>query len=278
LGMNTFNEKIIIITGAGSGIGKGLAEAFALQNATLILCDINEDSVKTLAQNIINQGGKAEAFHLDVCNQVRTQEIWQQIANQYGRLDYVFNNAGYGMAEEVQDIPYEQWHKMVDVNLMGVVYGAVEAFKIMKDHGGGHIINVASLAGLIGSPGSIPYSTTKYAVVGLSKSMRVEGAAFNIKVSALCPGFIDTGIYENAWTGSISNKLFKKTIPLPIIPISEAIPAILKGVEKNEQLIILPKYAKTLYWMARIFPSRLEGKQIGGMKKFRRLKEKILGS
>lgn len=276
--MNIFNDKIIIITGAGSGIGKGLAEAFALQNATLILCDINEDSVNTLAQSINSNGGKAQAFHLDVCNQAKAQEIWEQIAKQYGRLDYVFNNAGYGMAEEVQDIPYEQWHKMVDVNLMGVVYGAVEAFKIMKEKGGGHIINVASLAGLIGSPGSTPYATTKYAVVGLSKSMRVEGAAFNIKVSALCPGFIDTGIYESAWTGSISNKLFKKTIPLPIIPISEAIPAILKGVEKNEQLIILPKYAKTLYWMARLFPARLEGKQIGGMKKFRRLKEKILGS
>ena len=272
--MNNFTNKTIIITGAASGIGKGLAEAFAKQNAILLLLDINEDLLKQVAENLKQSGANIEFAILDVCDEAKTKQLWSDFANKHNRLDYIFNNAGYGMAEEAQDIPTEQWLKMVNVNLMGVIYGAMEAFKIMKEKGGGHIINTASLAGLIGSPGSLPYATTKSAVVGFSKSLRVEGAVFNIKVTALCPGFIDTGIYENAWTGGISNKLFRKTIPLPIIPLSEAITETIRGVEKNQQLIVFPRYAKILYWLARLMPAKLEGKQIGGMVKFRKLKEK----
>jgi NAD(P)-dependent dehydrogenase (short-subunit alcohol dehydrogenase family) len=271
--MDKFTNKTIIITGAASGIGRGLAEAFAQQNAILLLLDINENLLKEVAQKIQQSGANVEFAVLDVCDEAKTKQLWNDFANKQGRLDYVFNNAGYGMAEEAQDIPTEQWLKMVNVNLMGVIYGAMEAFKIMKEKGGGHIINTASLAGLIGAPGSLPYATTKSAVVGFSKSLRVEGAAFNIKVTALCPGFIDTGIYENAWTGGIPNKLFRKTIPLKIIPLAEAITETIRGVEKNEQLIVFPRYAKILYWIGRLMPARLEGKQIGGMVKFRKLKQ-----
>jgi NAD(P)-dependent dehydrogenase (short-subunit alcohol dehydrogenase family) len=273
--MNIFNEKIIIITGAASGIGKGLSETFAQRGATVILTDIDEDGVKNVTANIVKNGGKAESFQLNVCDEAKTRAIWQQTAQKYGRLDYVINNAGYGMAEEAQDIPTEQWLKMVNINLMGVVYGAMEAFKIMKEQGNGHIVNVASLAGLIGSPGSLPYATTKFAVVGLSKSLRVEGAAFGVNVSALCPAFIETGIYKNAWTGSLSNELFKRTIPSSkIISLEEAIRETIKGIEKNEQLIIFPRYARVFYWMARLLPAKFEAKQIAGMARFRRIKLK----
>lgn len=271
--MDKFTNKTIIITGAASGIGKGLAEAFALQNATLLLLDINEILLKEVAEKLQQTSANVEFATLDVCDEAKTKQLWNDFANKHNRLDYVFNNAGYGMAEEAQDIPTEQWLKMINVNLMGVIYGAMEAFKIMKEKGGGHIINTASLAGLIGAPGSLPYATTKSAVVGFSKSLRVEGTAFNIKVTALCPGFIDTGIYENAWTGGISNKLFRKTIPLKIIPLAEAITETIRGVEKNEQLIVFPRYGKILYWIARLMPERLENKQIRGMVKFRRLKQ-----
>jgi NAD(P)-dependent dehydrogenase (short-subunit alcohol dehydrogenase family) len=275
--MKRFNEKNVIITGAASGIGKGLAIALAAEGAVLLLLDINENAVKEVAKNIVENGGNAEADYLNVTDEARTKILWQNFATKNGRLDYVFNNAGYGMAEECHEIPTEQWQKMIDVNLMSVVHGAMEAFRIMKNQSsGGHIINTASLAGLIGSPGALPYATTKAAVVGLTKTLRVEGAAFNIRATALCPGFIDTGIYESAWSQSIPADMFRKTIPLPIIPLAEAILIFLKGILKNEQVIVLPRYGKIFYFFSKLLPFRLENKQIAGMAKFRKMKARFL--
>lgn len=268
--MNTFTDKIIIITGAGSGIGKGLAEAFANRNAQLILLDINLENVKTLTEKINSNGGKAEFDILDVSDEAKTKQIWQHVAEKYDRIDYVFNNAGYGIVGESEDIPTEQWLKMVNVNLMSVIYGSMEAFRIMKKKGGGYIVNTASLAGLVGAPGSLPYATTKTAVVGFSKTLRAEAAPFGVKVIAICPGFIETGIYENSWSDKMSGAKLRKSISLPVISLDEAVTEILKGIEKNEQLIVFPRYAKMLYWMARIFPKKLETKQIKGMERMRK--------
>jgi NAD(P)-dependent dehydrogenase (short-subunit alcohol dehydrogenase family) len=268
--MNTFTEKIIIITGAGSGIGKGLAEAFAKQNAQLILLDINAETVKAVCDGINQNGGKAEYDVLDVSDEAKTKEIWQYVATKYGRIDYLFNNAGYGIIGESEDIPSEQWIKMINVNLMSVVYGSMEAFRIMKEKGGGYIVNTASLAGLIGAAGSLPYATTKSAVVGFSKTLRAEAAPFGVKVIAICPGFIETGIYQNSWSEKMSGEKLRKSISLPVISLDEAVKEILKGVAKNEQLIVFPRYARMLYWMARIFPKKLENKQINGMMRMRK--------
>jgi NAD(P)-dependent dehydrogenase (short-subunit alcohol dehydrogenase family) len=271
---NTFTDKIIIITGAGSGIGKGLAEAFGQQKAQLILLDINVESVKAVCESINAQGGKAEYDVLDVSNEARTNEIWQYVAKKYNRIDYVFNNAGFGIIGESENIPTEQWLKMINVNLMGVVYGSMEAFRIMKENGGGYIVNTASLAGLIGAAGSLPYATTKTAVVGFSTSLRAEAAPFGVKVIAICPGFIETGIYENSWSEKMSGDKLRKSIRLPVISLDEAVAEILKGITRNKRLIIFPRYAKSLYWMARFFPSWLEKKQIKGMEGMRRYMNK----
>ncbi len=272
--MHIFSNKIIIITGAGSGIGKGLAEAFGIQGAQLVLLDINLEAVKNVCDNINSKGGKAEYDVLDVSNEARIVEIWQYVAQKYQRIDFVFNNAGYGMVNESENIPSDQWQKMVNVNLMSVIYGSMEAFRIMKNNGGGYIVNTASLAGLIGAAGSLPYATTKTAVVGFSKTLRAEAAPFSVKVIALCPGFIETGIYENAWSEKMDGTKLRNSIRLPIISLDEAVEKIIQGIAQNKQLVVFPRYAKFLYFMARFRPSWLENKQIKAMQGLRRYMNK----
>jgi NAD(P)-dependent dehydrogenase (short-subunit alcohol dehydrogenase family) len=125
------------------------------------------------------------------------QELVDETVRDYGRLDYMFNNAGIGMGGEVRDMDLEHWRRVLEVNLWGVTCGTSAAYEEMVRQGFGHIVNTASLAGLIPLPMVAAYCATKHAVVGLSASLRAEAAALGIKVSVVCPGFVETGIFRS---------------------------------------------------------------------------------
>ncbi len=253
---STFHKKVIIITGAASGLGKGFAEALARMGAMLVLSDINEAGVKAVAERL-----GAEAHRVDVSDYEAVRQLVAQTVARHGRLDYMFNNAGFAVAGEVQKIPAADWDRIIAVNLNGVVYGAIEAYRVMVQQGFGHIVNTASLAGLVPGPVMVPYHTVKFAVVGLSRSLRIEGQDLGVKVTALCPGFIESNIYEAATTVGFPNEVMRKLVPFKLVETEVAIDIMLRGVAAGKELVILPRYGKMLWWLIRFAPGNV--RQLG---------------
>ncbi|HXM43190.1 MAG TPA: SDR family oxidoreductase, partial [Bryobacteraceae bacterium] len=158
-----------------------------------------------------------------------------------------------------RDLSLDDWHKCVDINLWGVIYGTTAAYAAMLRQGSGHIVNTASAAGLIGEPGLAPYSVTKSAVVSLSAALRAEAEGLGIRVSVVCPGFVDTAIYENAIGVKIDKDEFLAKLPVRLVSADDAARAILRGVERNEAIMVFPFYARLLWWLMRINPGILAG-------------------
>lgn len=249
--MDTFREKVCIITGAASGIGRGLGEALARQGARVVLTDIDGEGVARVASGI---GERATAHRLDVADAAGVEALVRDVVGSHGRLDYMFNNAGFAVHGETLDSTVEQWRRIVDVNLMGVVHGSLAAYRAMAEQGSGHIVNTASLAGLIGAVSFSSYAMTKAAVVMLSRMLRFEGAAHGVRVTVVCPGFIKTGIYENSTYNRVSQEAAFRQIPFRLVELDAAVDRILQGVARNRELIVFPAYARILWWLTRFAP------------------------
>jgi short-subunit dehydrogenase len=169
----------------------------------------------------------------------------------------MFNNAGIACGGEVRDLTLEHWRQVIEVNLMGVIHGVAAAYPVMLRQGAGHIVNIASLAGLIASPGLAPYATTKSAVVGLSNALRAEAEALGVRVSVVCPSFIKTAIFENAIGASFDRMELQKRLTLPMMEVEDAVETILKGVDRNRGTIVFPASARLLWRLNRISPAIL---------------------
>ncbi len=195
--IRVFSDATAIVTGGASGIGRALAEELAKRGCEVVLADRQVVLAEEVASGIRSlTRGKATAVKMDVTDFPAMQQLVHDTVDRTGRLDYMFNNAGIAIGGNVHHYGIQEWNQIMDVNLRGVVNGVQTAYGIMMNQGFGHIVNTASMAGLMPSPGAVAYSMTKHAVVGLSKSLRAEAALFGIRVSALCPGVIRTPILE----------------------------------------------------------------------------------
>ena len=177
-----------------------------------------------------------------------------------GRLDYIVNNAGIGIGGNVKDYTIHDWNQIVDVNLRGVINGVQAAYPIMIKQGFGHIVNTASMAGLIPSPAVVAYSTTKHAVVGLSKSLRAEAASAGIYVSVLCPGVIRTPILKAGDYGRMSTEIPPETMrelweKLRPMPADAFACKAINAIAKNKAIIVVPLWWKLFWWINRLSPS-----------------------
>jgi NAD(P)-dependent dehydrogenase (short-subunit alcohol dehydrogenase family) len=264
-----FDKQITIVTGGASGIGRALCEELARRGATVIIGDINVAGAQEVARAISASGGTALAVRVDVRQADDVQALVDQAVERHGRLDLIFNNAGIGVGGEFQDFSLEHWRTAVEVNLMGVIHGVAAAYPVMVHRGAGQIVNIASLAGLIASPGLGPYAATKGAVVSLTHALRVEGAAFGVRANVVCPGFVDTAIYENAIGVKFDKKDLLERVGLPVIPASDAARAILRGTERNQAVIVFPWSARLLWLLTRFCPWLLAPIQRLTMQKLR---------
>jgi len=194
-----FTGKVVVVTGAASGIGREIALAFARRGARLALSDISEEGLNGVRSETEALGSQVYTQVVDVSIAEDVGGFCDNIYAELGRVDVLCNNAGVAVGGDLEDIALEDWEWIVGVNLWGVIHGCHYFYPRMIAQGGeGHIVNIASAGGLIPLPGSIPYSTTKYGVVGFSETLRAEAASHDIGVTAMCPGFVLSGIFSSA--------------------------------------------------------------------------------
>ena len=194
----SLENKIVVITGAASGIGRATAKLLAQKKAKIVVSDINIDQAKQVVQEIKATGGDAFALEADVSNYENVQNLVAESIAHYGRLDVMVNNAGIAGKKMVKTAEHtlEDWNNVIAVNQTGVFYGMKVALKEMEKQGGGAIINVASLAGLKASGKNIAYSASKFAVVGMTKSAALEYASKNIRINAVCPSYTESALLD----------------------------------------------------------------------------------
>lgn len=257
--MNSFRGKIAFITGGASGIGRALALLLAKSGCVVVVTDIDGDGALAVAKEVLVAGGGARAVTLDVSDPVAVNEAIRDCVKRHGRIDYLFNNAGIAVGGDFRDIADEDLHRIVDVNLWGVINGIRAAYPLMVQQRGGHIINTASVAGLVPFAPLAPYALTKHAVVGLSQTLRAEAHRIGVKVSAVCPGFIQSNIYTSARMAGMppGSGLTRDLVLVKPMDTDDAARRILKGVVRNQALIVFPFSAKLLWWLYRLSPSLL---------------------
>lgn len=231
-----FKGKVAVVTGAGSGIGRSMALALGRRGAKVHAADINGAAAIATAGAVEQLGAEATGHTLDVTDADTVQQLAETIYKTDGRVDILHNNAGIGHAGPVADTPLEDWQRVIDVNLFGVIHG-LNAFvpRMVKQGGSAHIVNTASMAGLAASAGMAPYCTSKFGVVGMSLALDAELEPRGIRVTALCPGVIDTAIVEHStMRGAIEAKhdkltaFYKKRGASPDKVAEDAVTAILK--------------------------------------------------
>jgi len=250
--MSAFDGRVALVTGGASGIGRALAEALGRRGARVVVTDANVAGAKTVADGIVAAGGQADPALLDVTREPDVHATVDAAIARHGRLDLRVNNAGIAVGGEVRDLTVADWRRIIDVNLLGVVHGVAAAYPRMVAQGHGHILNIASLAGLGPWPTMAPYATTKFAVVGLSLSLRAEAASLGVRASVACPGFVQSGIYEAATIAKVDARRLWEKVPFPLMSAERAAARILRGVERNEAVIVFPFYARLLWWLGRI--------------------------
>jgi len=255
--MEYFKDKIALVTGGASGMGRAVCEQMGRHGATMVVADINHEGAKEVAESIVAAGGQAWAVHLDVTRQGDVHALVNETAREHGRLDLIFNNAGIGILGDERDKTLDHWKKIIDVNLLGVLHGTTAAYPLMVEQGFGQIVNMASMAGYIPSPMDAAYGTTKHAVVGLSVSLRDEAADLGVKVSAVCPGFIKTPIIFNTpiLNVNVTREEIEENLPdWLFMDVNKAGTAILKGIARNRAMIVFPFHAWLAWWLMRLCP------------------------
>ena len=191
------NNKIALITGAGSGIGKATAMLFAANGASVVLADMDHDGAERVRALIEKQGGKGMVVKTDVSKPADNERAVHEALNTFGRLDIAVNNAGIGgPAALVGEYPIEGWDKVIAINLSGVFYGMRYQIPAILKNGGGSIVNMASILGKVGFPRSSAYASAKHGVIGLTETAACEYATQGIRVNAVGPGFIKTPLLD----------------------------------------------------------------------------------
>jgi len=275
--MELFGNKVAIVTGGGMGLGQALCEELARLGALVVVADINDDAAAQVACRIADSGGKARAVQVDVSKQADVARLIGATVSEFGRLDYIFNNAAIFIGGDARDLSIEQWDRVLGVNLLGVIYGTIDAYRVMVKQGYGHIVNVSSATGLIPQPGNSPYCTCKHGIVGLSLSMRFEGADLGVKVSVICPGDMKTSVYENLVVMNVPHdevvRVSRRShFPVRQLSAEDAARAILRGVSRNQALIVFPLEVRWIWRIYRALPSLIYWISVRRMRMFRKLR------
>jgi NAD(P)-dependent dehydrogenase (short-subunit alcohol dehydrogenase family) len=258
--LRIFNDAVAIITGGGSGIGLAIGKALASRGATVILADKQGETAGREAENIRAAGGNTEAAQIDVTDYKSVEQLVTGTLAKYGRIDFMFNNAGIGVCGLISDFELDHWYKVLNVNLLGVIHGIQAVYPVMRKQGFGHIINTSSMGGLVPFTFTGSYTASKYAVAGLSQSLRIEAMDSGVRVSVLCPGVIRTPILKAGGDNLLLYKIpqnkieesWKKTFPADPDRFAEKA---IRQVARNVPIIVVPAWWKLFWLFHRLSPN-----------------------
>ncbi len=253
-----FRGKVAFVTGGASGIGRAVGERLARCGAKVVLADVRAALAEEVALGIRDRGGAAVATALDVTDAPAIVRALEETVERHGALDFVFNNAGICIVGDAIALSHEDYDRLIDVNVRGVAHGTHAAYRIMAKQGGGHIVNTASIAGLVPSPLFAAYAMTKHAVVGLSTSLRIEAEKHGVRVTAVCPGVIGTPMVEGSELRGRNDRaaLLEK---ISLYPVERCAEEILAGVAKDRAIVLVTPLAKAGFALHRLAPYLLPG-------------------
>ncbi len=203
-------NKVVIITGAASGIGFEIAKTFAENGSQVVLTDINEAGVEQASQELRQNGWSAIGLKADVTRETEIQNMMKQTYEKYGRIDVLINNAGLQYVSPIEEFPTEKFELMLKIMLTAPFIAHKYALPIMKEQRFGRIINMSSINGLVGFAGKSAYNSAKHGLIGLTKAASLETAAHGITVNALCPGYVDTPLVR----GQLEDIAKTRNVPL----------------------------------------------------------------
>ena len=251
--MDNFHSKLVLVTGSASGIGRATALRFSEEGADLILVDINEEGLESAAREIECRGGKALWYKTDLREVDQVESLHKRVTDEAGTPDVLMNTAGVAIVTCVEEANLEDWRWIIEMNLWSCIYTTHFFLPDMIRRRSGHVINVASGAGLFAVPYQAPYNTSKHAVVGLTESIRQEMERYGIGASVVCPGMIRTPIINSARLIGFGESAQKMAHRLASPPEKMA-DAIVRGVKKNKAVIMYPPYINLLYGLKRFSP------------------------
>jgi len=255
--------KVAVVTGAASGIGRETALALARRGADLAVCDVDETGLKEVAAEIHRLGRRVVSERVDVASAAAMSGFADRCFSQLERVDVLVNNAGIGVGGSFIDVPLEEWDAIIGINLKGVVHGCSFFLPRMIAAGrGGHVVNIASMAGYVATPGMSAYSMTKFGVIGFSESLRSDLADDGIGVSAICPGIINTPIVRSSRLYGPGATLENRQRGIEAFERRNYGPervarGILKAIQKNRAVAPISPEAWVGYWLKRLAPGLL---------------------
>lgn len=249
-----------VVTGAGSGLGRALSLALARRGGRVLVTDVNDEGVEQTVREVRAAGGEAEGLRCDVTRAADLEAAAVAIEGRWGGVDLLVNNAGVAAAGFVGEAPLDLWEWALAVNLRGVIHGCHAFVPRMKAQRRGWILNVASSAGIVSMPEMGPYNVTKAGVISLSETLYAELASHNVAVSALCPTFFPTGLFDAMRTSAERQRRMARTLfASSTMDAEQVAAAALKGLERG-QLIVIPQLDGALLWrLKRMVPGLFHG-------------------
>jgi NADP-dependent 3-hydroxy acid dehydrogenase YdfG len=221
---NNMKGKVVVITGASSGLGEATAKLLSALGASVVLGARRADRLQSLADELTGSGGKALAVTTDVTHYDQVKRLVDAAVQRYGRIDVMINNAGLMPQSPLERLKIDEWNRMIDVNIKGVLYGIAAALPHMKQQKAGHIINVSSVAGHKVGPGFAVYAATKHAVRALSEGLRQEVKPYNIRTTVISPGAVATELLKGTTEPDVAEKVRKAyEIALPAESFARAV-------------------------------------------------------
>jgi NADP-dependent 3-hydroxy acid dehydrogenase YdfG len=234
---NKIAGKVVVITGASSGLGEATARHLSAQGARIVLGARRGDRIKALASELTAKGGEAIALTTDVTDRAQVKALVDAAIKAYGRIDAMINNAGLMPQSLLERLKIDEWDRMIDVNIKGVLYGIAAALPYMKQQKAGHFINVSSVAGHRVGPGTAVYAATKHAVLALSEGLRQEVKPYNIRTTVISPGAVATELPDRATDPDAASRL-KKFYSEFAIPADSFARAVAFAIEQPEDVDI----------------------------------------
>jgi NADP-dependent 3-hydroxy acid dehydrogenase YdfG len=257
--MKDFNNKIIVITGAGSGMGRSMAVQLAQQGAMVLISDINLATLNDTRRTIENNNGKCRTYLVDVGVKEQIEKFAAEVLDEFKYIDVLINNAGIAIGEAtLNEVKLADFERLMNINLWGVIHHTRLFLDVLLTRPEAAIANTSSVFGLMGIPGQIPYCTSKYAVRGFSESLRMELNGTNVSVTCIHPGGIDTAIVANGIHYKDKEATVKQFKKMVMTSADKAASIIIRAIQKKSKRVMVGPDAKVIRFMTQLSPDLVD--------------------